>query len=135
MNLALASDRSSILRCLGGQSKGGNSCTWAKWGQFVVFLVLCLLAYEQRHLCANMATTEMRHFCLKHLKNEIHACKTSAENAAIDADHRDRKKRVFWKKGSFGKGFLIFLCPFSRDSREPPECGKQRRIPGAQSTP
>ena len=33
------------------------------------------------------------------------------------------EKGVFWKKGSsFQKS------PFSRDSREPPDCGKQRTI-------
>ena len=34
-----------------------------------------LATSEQRHLYANKAKTEVRHFCLKQLTNEIHACK------------------------------------------------------------
>ena len=36
----------------------------------------CSRPCEQQIFFANNAETEMSHFCLKHLKNEMHACKT-----------------------------------------------------------
>ena len=42
-------------------------------------------AIEQRHFYANNAKTEMRDSCLKHLKNEVHACKTRSETASISS--------------------------------------------------
>ena len=42
--------------------------------------------------------------------------------------HSGSGKGVFWKRGLFRKVHFLEILEISRDSREPPDSGKERRI-------
>ena len=92
-------------------------CQWPEMGSKVIFCVQKRVEMDQNPLFYPLWT---QFGTLT--KTDVH------QNPMLGPETSGSAKGVFWIRGLFRKVHLLEILENFKDSREPPECGKQRRI-------